>query len=67
MGWISIKDFKPDQRSENSQKNVICYASEYKNIYITQYVNGRFKFEVGTQAYSDVITHWMPLPEPPKE
>ncbi len=67
MGWIDINDLKPDERSRNPGQNVLCFGSLYKNTYISQYVNGRFTFNEGSQASDENITHWMPLPDPPHE
>ena len=63
--WIKIEDFKPDERTENIMKSVLCFGRRYENTYIAQYVNGRFKFPEGSQAENDTITHWMPLPQKP--
>ena len=59
--WIPISEKEPD-----SIKSVLCFGSSWNNTYIVQYVNRRFNFKEGTQGAADVITHWMPLPEPPK-
>jgi hypothetical protein len=66
MEWIDINKTTPDQRLE-SRQNVLCFGDTWKNTYIAQYVNGRFKFDKGSQASNEKITHWMELPEPPKE
>lgn len=66
MEWIDINKMTPDQR-ENPMQNVLCFGDTWKNTYIAQYVNGRFKFDEGTQAAAEKITHWMELPKPPME
>ena len=66
--WISVEDMTPDEQDESVvHRNVLCYEAIWKNTYITQYVNGRFKFEKGSQPDIGKITHWQPLPKPPSE
>ena len=61
--WISVKDRLPD-----SFKPVIVCREKAKGEFIVEQghrdVNGWWKV-YGTRAKS--VTHWMPLPEPPKE
>lgn len=65
MDWISVKDRLPkDQKSVLivNGHGVIKMASLWKkksNEWVWLF-NGEFK-------YFNDITHWMPLPEPPKE
>ena len=53
-GWISVKDNTPCYEEE-----VLCYTA---NGYITGYYDGEWclDLEIGK------VTHWQPLPEPPK-
>ena len=54
--WISVKDRLP-----KPNENVLVYCKEY-GIYVDIHMSG------GIFGYSmDSVTHWMPLPEPPKE
>ena len=68
--WISVKDRMPeiDNKSHISD-TVICYSSELNRLYFSRVEENAFGqcgFEV--EKYGVVnITHWMPLPEPPKE
>jgi len=63
MEWISIKDRLPD-----IDKRVLIYLSHgvikvderYKSLYGKQIGNWRYTYPETN------ITHWMPLPEPPK-
>ena len=61
--WISVKDRLPD-----SFKPVIVCREKAKGEFIVEQghrdVNGWWKV-YGTRTKS--VTHWMPLPEPPKE
>ena len=56
--WISVKDRLP-----NENTRVLVYAKQgcYMNLRIDYICNG------GMWFYSMMVTHWMPLPELPKE
>lgn len=60
--WISVKDRLPEK-----QRNYLVYVPPvYTNVV---YFNG-YEWVVDEEEYcfiSSDITHWMPLPEPPKE
>lgn len=68
QGWISVKDRLPEVRHA-----VLGYTPFYKNIWaVTMHEDGCWYFWYpGTSEYDQdwygPITHWMPLPEPPKE
>ncbi len=61
--WISVKDRLPNEGQE-----VLCYGGgNLMNVYI--YLDDDcWEDEYGywETAESEGITHWMPLPEPPK-
>lgn len=54
--WISV-----DERLPEKNKTIVCTDGIYIG---TVYYSGKFGFE--DYAPFDKITHWMPLPEPPK-
>lgn len=56
--WISVKDRLP-----NENTRVLVYAKQgcYINLRVDYICNG------GMWFYSMMVTHWMPLPELPKE
>jgi Protein of unknown function (DUF551) len=65
MEWISVKDRLPDKGEE------VGYVFDGKNIRRDVYApgfNGKWETENSMGWYVTVenITHWMPLPEPPK-
>jgi len=55
--WISVKDRLPEPNTR-----VLVYAKQgsYMNLRIDHICNGRWFFSM-------MVTHWMPLPELPKE
>lgn len=63
-GWISVKDRLPE-------RECIAYSSKFDEM-MMGYIGETDKSDTGyccesnTEWLSDV-THWMPLPEPPKE
>lgn len=71
-GWISVKDRLP----ENNVRVLVCSNNGDKDsaIAITHYTQKKYGFNIeGWNEpwqyffYNHDITHWMPLPEPPKE
>lgn len=56
--WISVKERLP-----NENTRVLVYAKQgcYMNLRVDYICNG------GMWFYSMMVTHWMPLPELPKE
>ena len=59
--WISVKDRLPEKIGEYLVVYESCYVRESSYIRISLFYEGHFNFKFGT------VTHWMPLPEPPKE
>ena len=78
-GWISVKDRLPEERINpltQDFQNVICFCDfggRPKRTDIRVYGFGKRAWENeshfwhGQQIMDGVITHWMPLPEPPIE
>lgn len=66
MEWISVKDRLP-----SIGENVLVYDERFIDIsigYISDFLNYRKTWIVDCgESVSDTVTHWMPLPEPPKE
>ena len=71
--WISIKDDLPCNNSNNIHFGFTnkVFAIDYnKNIfiaYMTKYNNKWIWCRDDNFNLSYIITHWMPIPEPPKE
>lgn len=69
MEWISVKDRLPDRDGNY----LCCFQTGY--IYTEMYDNnGFYDYEpefISTEYekiyHNNIVTHWMPLPEPPKE
>lgn len=74
-GWISVKDRLPDEKINkytHDFQEVICTYCFYikpglavNDVRVYKFGNGHFWH--GLQIMDNVVTHWMPLPEPPKE
>ena len=61
--WISVKDRLPE-----TGKRVLTYADN--GAMFAAHLDGYWYIDTGEMYYSTPlanITHWMPLPEPPKE
>ena len=58
--WISVEDKLPDEL-----QSVLSFAS-YDGVFQSNYRAGNFKKTLVVWEHLNV-THWMPLPEPPKE
>lgn len=62
--WISVKERLP----ENGQKIIAAFCGSGGQVADQAiYSNGEFDFASWAYVWADNITHWMPLPEPPKE
>ena len=61
--WISVEERLPDYLD-----HVLCVNKFGIQMvgYLTDYKEGGFRCESGMDS-CDYITHWMPLPQPPKE
>lgn len=66
-GWISVKDKLPDQRI-----GVLVYCPEYNNVFageLDDYLKkGQWYFfdDEIHHPIKEEVTHWMPMPKPPK-
>ena len=62
-GWISVTDRLPDE----SGNVIVCVKrrfSDYRMVTVSWYIAIERRFS-GSDFFT--ITHWMPMPEPPKE
>ena len=64
MKWISVKDRLPEEKVNCivHYKHAYCDIDGYWAIGFCYYDGEKFKLY---PAYK--VTHWMPMPEPPKE
>lgn len=67
--WISVKDKLP-----KDDMRVLVYRDDYTDsIYFGRYFYSLHEprdvpiFGIGGIGQTDKVTHWMPLPEPPKQ
>ena len=58
MDWIKVSDRLPEE-----EQYVLYYCANYEKIDKTQFYYGFF---LGVSTAFHNITHWMPLPKPPK-
>ena len=64
MQWISVKDKLPPKNVE-----VLVYSTVNgvrQDHYIQTLPNGTLEFYGDRDEYEWNVTHWMPLPKPPK-
>ena len=68
--WISVKDRLPETNelvlviaSGNPEKNITLYGA----CELAEYDSGGWILEMWPEWMGAVVTHWMPLPEPPGE
>ena len=75
MNWISVMDKLPEEREEfgnTSDKVIVSYIdSENENFvstgYTFYYEDIRYwNVDDESSVKTNWVTHWMPLPEPPK-
>lgn len=64
--WISVEDRLPERKQV-----VLCYRGDFRGDMMNTYVylgSGNWEDDYGYRGTSEHegITHWMPLPEPPK-
>ena len=74
MEWISVKDRLPDKEDfyliypEPKYIDCVCWFNVHSNVRGHTPNTWEVESEYGeVNQYNHVITHWMPLPEPPKE
>lgn len=58
MQWISVKDRLPD----DDCRVIAATWPEYNLVQHVEIVS----FNSGSGYFNGLVTHWMPLPEPPK-
>lgn len=66
--WISVKDGLPEVPQGYEQVQVIIWSENGLDVAWYQSNNNEF-YDMAGWLGSEIngVTHWMPLPEPPKE
>lgn len=62
MEWISVEDEKP-----KADGNYLVFINKRGGIYEVAWFDHEISYFWIAGAFASYITHWMPLPEPPKE
>jgi hypothetical protein len=71
--WISVKDRLPEietTRDDYQRSKSVLWIDHEKNMVVASYITIRERTRVMTGFSEPPIsnfTHWMPLPQPPKE
>ena len=60
--WISVKDRLPE---ENTEVLIYCKTNSRKKVFFVDKIR-YFRGLPIWQVWSGKVTHWMPLPQPPK-
>ena len=62
--WISVRERLP----QDGQKVIATFRNDGGRVVDqARYANGEFDFASWAYVWGDNVTHWMPLPQPPKE
>lgn len=75
MEWISVKDRLPDERdtyivyTDDTSENVSEPIWSKEVVLTAEFDEYGWSWREGVNDYdiTNFVTHWMPLPEPPKE
>lgn len=68
--WINVKDRLPEQDVYVLCNYIALGKHQYQTVGRLWSVNGRWDLDDDSEydvLNTKVVTHWMPLPEPPKE
>lgn len=61
MEWISVKDRLPKENC------IVVFSHSIRGYFAGVFRHGKFTETLDDCEFFDEITHWMPLPKPPKE
>ncbi len=63
--WISVKDRLPEKNGRYI--TTVCKYKDEIDVFDLWYEDDDWYIDEGDYMYEYEVTHWMPLPEPPKE
>ena len=66
MEWISVNDRLPE-REGNGFIPCLMWRSDFNEVRIGMFNNVVKRFQTENFIIQSMITHWMPLPKPPKK
>ena len=58
--WISVKERLP----EDAKQKIVCHS---RGVSFGRYIEDAWYSSIGKRHCVQSVTHWMPLPQPPKE
>ena len=64
MKWNDVKEKMPEEKHMNEL--FIVFGTGWHYTHVACFYNGKF-YELGEDGDIMNVTHWMPLPKPPKE
>ena len=74
MNWISVNEKLPDRQEQGYRDYIVASKSHIKKTYhvgVYSWRDNSFQDSLGDKVSMDdgywEITHWQPLPSPPKE
>ncbi len=65
--WISVEDRLPDVPKDDYMSDYVLTYDKKAGIWVAFFCSSGYWCEARECVSFENVTHWMPLPEPPKE
>jgi len=68
MEWISVEERVPNE--DENYNAMLCYFEGWDDMFFQRTLEYDFNFDEWSDHEGNIynsVTHWMPLPSPPKE